>query len=95
MGRRRNRGFILKKLIVILMVVFSTLTIAGDKTFEDISTSPEVLMPVLVGGSFLALSAPLIFISGVSKAGKIFSAVGLASIATGVATGAIIYALDN
>ena len=95
MGREWNRGFILKKLIVTIMIVFSTLTFAVDKTFTDIATAPEVLVPVIVGSSFAVMAAPLIFADGMAMGGKIFTAAGLATIVTGVAIGGIMYALDN
>ena len=73
----------------------STLTFAGDKKFTDISTAPEVLMPVLVGTSLVGTALPLVFFESVAREGKFFTAVGLASIAAGVAVGGIMYALDN
>jgi len=85
----------LKKLIVTIMLVFSTLSVAGDKKFTDISTAPEVLMPVLVGTSLVGTALPLVFFESVAREGKFFTAVGLASIAAGVAVGGIMYALDN
>jgi hypothetical protein len=45
------------KLIAALLLVFSTLTHAGDKTFTDISTSPEVFLPVIVGTSLVGIAA--------------------------------------
>jgi len=85
----------LKKIIVTIMLVFSTLSVAGDKKFTDISTAPEVLLPVLVGTSLVGIAAPLVFFESVAKEGKFFTTAGLVSIAAGVAVGGIMYALDN
>lgn len=83
------------KLIAALLLVFSTLTHAGDKTFTDISTAPEVFLPVIVGTSLVGIAAPLVFFESVAKEGKFFTTAGLVSIAAGVAVGGIMYALDN
>jgi len=85
----------LKNSIALLLLIFSTLSFAKDNDFEDIATSPEVILPVGIGATVFTVALPFAYAEEMAMKGKIFSVVGALTIVAGFTAGGIMYALDN